>query len=62
MNVSKNFNHLIDIKFPCLKLTTTPDWPWQDFNEAIFKMTEDAISFLGRENKTQIKPPRNWTE
>ena len=30
MIVSKNFNQLIDIKFPCLKLTMTPDWPWQD--------------------------------
>ena len=40
----------------------SPFWEKSEINEAIFKMTEDAISFLGRENKTQIKPPRNWTE
>ena len=27
---SKYFNHLIDVKFPCLKLTMTPVWPWHD--------------------------------
>ena len=38
-------------------------WQKREINEVtlIFKMTEDAFSFLGRESKTQIKPPRNWT-
>ena len=31
MIVPKNFNHLIDVKFPCLKLTMTPVWPWHNY-------------------------------
>ena len=30
MTVSKNFNRLIDVKFPSLKITMTPVWPWHD--------------------------------
>ena len=85
MIVSKNFSHLIEIKFRCLKLTTwqpsglgtiaftsdensyfpSPFWETNEFNEImqIFKMTEDAFSFLGHEilNNTQMKTPRNGT-
>ena len=35
---------------------------WIQENYAhIFKVTENAISFLGRRNATQIKSPRHWT-
>ena len=30
MIVSKNFNHPIDVKFPCIKLIMTPVWPHHD--------------------------------
>ena len=43
----------------------SPFWGTNEFNEItlIFKMTENAISFLGRQNlnKTHIKTPRIWT-
>ena len=40
----------------------SPFWEKSEINESIFKMTEDAISFLRCENKTQIKPPCNWQD
>ena len=30
MIVSKNFNHPIDVKFPCVKFIMTPVWPRHD--------------------------------
>ena len=40
----------------------SPFWEKNEFIETalIFKMTDDAISFLGRRNATQIKTLRHW--
>ena len=66
----------IDVKLPCLKFTMTPVsvlllltsdllslfWEKNEFKEItlIFKVSEDAISFLGHGNSAQVKTLRHW--
>ena len=52
------FHLLVNSHFP------SPFWEKNEFNEImlIFKMTKDAISFLGHRNTTQFKTPcHDWT-
>ena len=74
-DIVKRCQSHIDVKFPsqihydtCLASidqrtpTSILREKWIQGNYAyIFKVTENAISFLGRRNATQIKTPRHWT-